>query len=318
MSLQVSLVVMALSLPGFDGQFRFSPQGLEVISPLGRPLFAAPPTSSRDRLEKDLNEARALLAEKPDDPQRIVWVGRRLGYLWRMNEAIDVFSDGIRKHPGFALLYRHRGHRYISVRRFDDAIRDLEIAAKLIRDRPDEIEEDGAPNSANIPLTTTGFNVWYHLGVARYLKADYEGALTAFRECLKFTRGFDDNLVAVTDWTFMTLRRLKRDEEAAKVLQPIHADMKMIENGAYHRRCLLYKGLLKPDEIIGATAIELNVATSGYGLGNWYLVNGDIVRAKEVFERVVVGPYWPAFGFIAAETDLARLKKSEGAAISRP
>jgi tetratricopeptide (TPR) repeat protein len=308
------LVATAVCLAAPVAPFRFSRQP-QLISPLGRPLFDAQP-ANREKLEKDLADARARLLEKPDDPERIVWVGRRLGYLWRMNEALDVFSDGLRKHPDYAPLYRHRGHRYISVRKFDDAIRDLETAAKLIEDRPDEIEQDGAPNSRNVPLTSTGFNVWYHLGVAKYLKADYEGALAAFRECLRFTRGFDDNLVAVTDWMYMCQRRLKRGDEAEKVLGPIRPDMEMIENESYHRRCLLYKGLVKPDEILNAKASDLDLATSGYGLGNWYLMIGDATRAREIFERVVAGPYWPAFGFIAAETDLSRVSPATLPAIA--
>lgn len=301
------IIVTAFCCAATAAPYGFSPSLPQLISPLGRPLFGPPPTADRAKLENDLAEARARRAEKPDDPERIVWVGRRLGYLWRMNEAIDVFSDGIRQHPDYAPLYRHRGHRYISVRKFDDAIRDLEKAATLIENRPDEIEQDGAPNSRNIPLTSTNFNVWYHLGVAKYLKADYEGALAAFRECLKFTRGFDDNLVAVTDWMYMTLRRLKRDDEAVRVLEPIRPDMEMMENESYYRRCLMYKGVIKPDEILNATASDLDLATSGYGLGNWFMMNGDAPRAREIFERVIAGPYWPAFGFIAAEVDLVRM-----------
>lgn len=280
----------------------------ELTSPLGRPLFAAPPGADREKLEAALADARKNLAEKPDDPERIIWVGRRLGYLWRMHEAIEVFSDGIKKHPEYAALYRHRGHRYISIRKFDDAIRDLEKAAKLIEGKPDQIEQDGAPNSKNIPLTSLHFNVWYHLGVARYLKADNEGALAAFQKCRNFLGGHDDNLVAVTDWSYMTLMRLGRKDEATKLLEPITPEMVMIENAAYHRRCLLYKGLVRQDEFL-STDLEgdLNLATSGYGLGNWYIQSGIAQRGVEILERVVDGPYWPAFGYIAAETDLVRM-----------
>ena len=82
--------------------------------------------ADRTKLEADLATARRALAADPDDPDNIIWVGRRLGYLWRMSEAIAVYSEGIELHPDCARLYRHRGHRYISVRRFDDAIVDLE------------------------------------------------------------------------------------------------------------------------------------------------------------------------------------------------
>jgi hypothetical protein len=50
----------------------------------------------------------------------------------------------------------------------------------------------------------------------------------------------------------------------------------------------------------------VQIATQGYGVGNWYLVNGDEKKAREVFERVLAGKAWAAFGYIAAEADLKR------------
>jgi len=35
-----------------------------------------------------------------------------------------------------------------------------------------------------------------------------------------------------------------------------------------------------------------------------YLVNGDTPTARQIFEKVIAGRAWPAFGFIAAEADL--------------
>ena len=90
----------------------------EVISLLSRPLYPIRDPEKLVKLEADLEAAREELVRDPDDPAKIVWVGRRLGYLWRMNDAIAVYTEGIAKHPSYAPLYRHRGHRYISVRRF--------------------------------------------------------------------------------------------------------------------------------------------------------------------------------------------------------
>ena len=281
----------------------------ERLSLLGRPLHAESRTADRSQLEDNLALAHRQLAENPDDSARIVWVGRRLGYLGRLQEAIRVYTDGIAKHPKYAPLYRHRGHRYISVRQFDNAIDDLEVAAVLIEGKPDEIEPDGVPNSRNIPLTTTAFNVWYHLGLARYLKGDHEGALAAYRETMKYTQGYDDNIVAVTDWMYMTLRRLDRDEEATALLDRITPDMEIIENDAYYRRCLMYKGWIKPSELLDVeNASGLDLATLGYGLGNWHLDYGDETKAIETFKWLISGNSRSAFGFIAAETDLARMK----------
>ena len=49
-------------------------------------------------------------------------------------DAIDVYSRGIARHPGEPRLYRHRGHRYITVRDFDRAI-DLLKSIPLPEDR---------------------------------------------------------------------------------------------------------------------------------------------------------------------------------------
>lgn len=287
------------------------PTDLQTISLLGRPLIATPPEAARVKLEADLTEARKELAADPTDADKLVWVGRRLGYLWRINEAIEVFSQGIEQHPHHAPLYRHRGHRYISIRRFGDAITDLERAVELLSGKPDKVEPDGMPNKQGIPLTTTGFNVWYHLGLARYLTENFEGAFTAFGEAQRCGRGFDDNLAATTDWQYLILRRLGRDDEAAGLLDRITPTMDIIENHAYHRRLLVYKGLIAADALFdAATASDLDLATMGYGLGVWHLCNDNLEAADEILRRVTSGPYWPAFGFIAAEVELARRAKT--------
>jgi hypothetical protein len=124
---------------------------------------------------------------------------------------------------------------------------------------------------------------------------------------MKVSQVNDDMLVATTDWLYMTLRRLHRDEDARKALEPIREKMDILENGAYHARLLMYKGVRSPESVLNLnTADDVQIATQGYGVGNWYLVNGDRGKAREVFERVVSGRAWPAFGFIAAEAELKR------------
>jgi tetratricopeptide (TPR) repeat protein len=267
---------------------------------LALPLFD---TETAARLEQDALDAAADLERDPS-AENFVWLGRRLAYLWRYERAIAVFTNGIRAYPDDAALYRHRGHRLITLRRFQPAIADLRQAAALVEGRPDEIELDGAPNAANIPRTTLHFNLWYHLGLAYYLNTDFVRAGDAFRRALDVSRN-DDAIVAAADWLYMSLRRGGRDSEAAEVLGPIELEMDILENSSYHRRLLMYKGLLEPDSLLGAED-ELDLATQGYGVANWYLYNGDSAAAETLFRRVVDGDYWPAFGYIAAEAELAR------------
>jgi tetratricopeptide (TPR) repeat protein len=279
----------------------------EATSLLGKPLFPrAIPPEARRGLEANLAAARAAYERAPGNADSIIWLGRRLAYLERYRDAIATFSEGIEKHPRDARLYRHRGHRYITVREFDRAIADLQKAADLVRGTPDETEPDGAPNARNIPTSTTQGNIYYHLALAHYLKADYAKSLAAWNEATRLARN-DDTRVAVSDWTYMTLRRLGRDAEARKVLEPITAGLDVMENTAYHRRLLMYKGEFSPDSLLTPTGTnELQYVTQGYGVANWYLANGDSARGNAILDRLLSTGYWAAFGYIAAEADVAR------------
>jgi tetratricopeptide (TPR) repeat protein len=284
------------------------PPGAQAMSLSGEALY--PPELSEETrrdYEAKLAEARTEYEADPDDADAIIWLGRRTAYLGEYREAIAIFSEGIAKHPDDARMYRHRGHRYITVRRFDDAIADLERAARLIAGSEDEVEPDGLPNARNIPTSTLHSNIWYHLGLAYYLKGDFGNALRAYRECMTVS-GNPDMLVATSHWLYMTLRRLRRDDDAAAVLEPIDAEMDIIENGTYHRLLLMYEGTLDPEALLAeAQASEgIDNPTLGYGIGNWHYYNGRLEEAENVFRSVLEGPQWAAFGYIAAEKDIQR------------
>lgn len=284
--------------------------GREATSLLGRPLVR--PVLAGEtlaRLEAQLAAARAAYERSPDNADSIIWLGRRTAYLGRYREAIQIFAEGIAKHPNDARLYRHRGHRYITVRELDHAIQDLERAAALERGREDEIEPDGAPNRFNIPTSTLQSNIWYHLALAHYLKHDFAKALPAWLEAMKVSNN-DDMLVATSDWLYMTYRRLGRARDAEQVLTRITPDLRILENEAYHKRLLMYKGLLKPDAVLDFNNPDpVQVATYGYGVGNWYLAQGDSARAFALFDKILEGRNWAAFGFIAAEAEIAARAK---------
>jgi tetratricopeptide (TPR) repeat protein len=278
----------------------------EALSLLGQPLFAPEPSEAAlPRLEQELAAARYAYERDPTDADAIIWLGRRLAYMGRFRDAIDIFSEGIAKHPADARMYRHRGHRFITTRQFGRAIADLEYAASLVRGRPDEIEPDGQPNAYNVPVSTLQANIWYHLALAHYLRHDFENALAAWQTTLERSTT-DDMVVASTDWLYMTLRRLGRTDAATRALDRITPDMRILENDAYHRRLLMYMGLLTADELMPAqTDDPVQLATYGYGLGNWYLYGGDRFTAESLFRRILEGANWAAFGYIAAEAELA-------------
>ena len=276
----------------------------QATSLLGTKLYA-PAEVGPNMLEK-LAQAKADYTANPDGADAIIWYGRRIGYTGDYLSAIKVFSEGVAKHPGDARMYRHRGHRYISIRQFDKAIADYLIAVELIKGQENEIEPDGAPNARGIPVSTKHGNIWYHLGLAYYLKHDFENALWAYTEARNAGK-LPDNIVSTTHWIYMILRRLGRDAEAQQALDVINADMDIIENFAYYKLCLLYKGLVPYDDLAKEVSDSPQGAGMVYGLANWKFYGGEPEEALATMRSYIEESQgWSAFGFIAAEVDVAK------------
>ncbi len=274
----------------------------QATSFLGEALYpAAPGPEALAAFEA----AKANFEAKPEDADAIIWYGRRAAYLGDYQNAIRIFSAGIEIHPEDARLYRHRGHRYISTRQLESAIADFEHAAWLIEGTEDRIEPDGMPNARGIPVSSLHTNIWYHLGLGYYLDGNSERAVDAYHQGLEVSAN-DDMRVAFSHWLYMALRRLDRDEEAAEVVAAINPDMEMIENTAYQRLCLLYKGELDVTDFNSENGDAPSNAAVAYGLANWKLENGDVEGGTAMLEAIIAQDSWAAFGHIAAEADLAR------------
>lgn len=266
-----------------------------------------PPDTRKDFLEK-LAVAEADLDKNPESADAAIWYGRRTAYLGRYPEAIDLYTKAIEKHPNDARLYRHRGHRYISIRCLDDAIADLSKAAKLVKGKPDEVEPDGLPNARNIPTSTLQSNIFYHLGLAYYLKGDFKNALKAYEECLKVSKN-PDMFVATQNWHYLTLMRLGKKKEAAKVLGSVKDGLDIIENDSYYKLLRLYADKVRPEALL--TEIRdsedgLQNATTGYGIGTYFLINGEKEKAETIYRKILETDQWSSFGYIAAEAEIAR------------
>jgi len=288
------------------------PAGVEAISLLGDTLRTLPLTPAvRERYEQQLADAKRAYDHTPTNADSIVWYARRLGYLGRLRESIAIYTKGAALHPDDPWIYRHRGHRFISVREFDNAIRDLERAAKLVEGKPDIVEPDGQPNAANTPIGSLHSNINYHLALAYYLKGDYEKALPVYRRELAEARN-DDRRVSIAHWLYMSLRRLGRNAEAAEVAAQFTPSMHVIENVRYHQLMLMYRGIVSPDSVLSTGPngeMSVTDATAAYGLANWHWYNGRTALAEQTWRRIIAGGQWGAFGYIAAEAELARSRR---------
>jgi len=285
--------------------FTALPDSAQAVSLLGDTLY---PSSPYTNGTTKYDTAKMNYEGSPDNADHIIWYGRWTAYKGDFREAIRIYTEGIAKFPEDARFYRHRGHRYISIREFDRAIADFEKAAGLIEGKKDEVEPDGQPNALNIPIGTLHSNIWYHLGLAYYLKNDLSKALPVYERAVRESDN-DDKLTSTTHWLYMTLRLLGKKEEAAKILAPIQPNMNIIENKAYHQLCLLYKGVLPVDSLTGETGSASSNDAVAYGIANWYYYNGDHEKAKAMYEQVLKGKVWASFGFIAAEADYVRRYK---------
>ena len=232
--------------------------------------------------------ATAALNADPRNVQRIIALGVAQSGARQFREAIETFTRGLAIAPNEPMLYRWRGHRYLSVREFDKSMADL---------------------TRGYQLDSTNYGVLYHLGVLRYLKGDFNEAAALFG--MSQPRAPDGGERAgSTDWLWMSLSRAGRAAEATAMLATRPDSLPTPPGYAYVSRLKMYRGELSPNALFSpADTADVQVATLNYGLGSWYLVHGDTAKATAAFERAVASGGWPGFGFMVSEAELLRLRR---------
>ena len=253
-------------------------QTVQYRSPAGVEYHSQPDTGGVARAE-------TALAADPRNAARYIDLGVAQSAVRQFREAIQTFTRGLAIAPDDALLYRWRGHRYLSVREFDRALADLTRGSLI---------------------DSTNYGILYHLGVTRYALGDFAGAADAFARAQRRAPNAGE-LAGATDWLWMALARAGRSAEAQAMLD--RRPDSLLVNNAYAQRLRLYRGLILPDSVFSAAdTADVQVATLSYGIGNWFLVRGDTTQARAWFERAIRSGGWPAFGFIVAERELRRLR----------
>lgn len=293
--------------------------GSEARSLLGESLRreTLPGVESPEKL-RAVEEARLALAARPDDEESWIWLGRRLGYVGRFREAIDVITEGLRRYPESHRLLRHRGHRYLSCRELDLAVADLALAAKLAQGHADAVEPDGAPSPFGVARSTDRSNIYYHLGLAHFLRGEYEQADRTFAIRDGLASVNDDMVVSTTHWRYLSRRRLGRDADAEALVARVHNGMDVLENKGYHNLCLMYAGRLSPGTVLSRSGAGGSRDHSvEYGVAAYRMLTGEEAEARLMLERLIASPSWHSFGVIAAECDLARAHAG-GRARGRP
>jgi tetratricopeptide (TPR) repeat protein len=230
---------------------------------------------------------RAIQLES-NNPDFHVGRAKALARLARHAEAVEECSAALRLKPDSPIALRDRGHYFINLHRVKDAIPDLKRAEKL--DKKDR-------------------EIYYHLGLAYYIARDFRHAVPAWQSCLSLASK-DDDVVSCSAWLYPSLVRAGGHEaETKKVLERITPEMKPKENTAYFDRLMLIKGATTEEEVAKTMDKDgVSKPTVCYSIGLWHLLNGRHSRAKEYFEKAASAEIKYAFGAVAAEAELKRLK----------
>ncbi len=273
----------------------------QATSLLGEPLYAQPDTTGA------IAAADSALALAPDDVERLIAAARARRNSWQYRQEMALYTRALELAPTDWRLFRFRGHRYISVRDFASAIADLERARELA------------------PLN---WDVAYHLGLAYYLAGRFGDASAEYRRCLALaddeatrqaqtedfrscSQNADDpeSRVAMTEWAVRAALRAGEEAAATELLNAIPLGLEVQENLPYYHDLLFYKGAKTAAELLNpGPDAPYRRETVGYGVANWMLAQGDTASAVTLLEELVLDPWWPGFGRIAAEVELARLR----------
>ena len=266
------LVTLSVTSPAQSVQYR-SPAGMEYRSQSDTGPIA---------------RAEAQLLADPKNVQRYIALGVAQSGARQFREAIATFTRGLAIAPNDAMLYRWRGHRYLSVREFDKSMSDLK---------------------RGYALDSTNYGILFHLGVLHFSRGEFTEAARLFAKAQPRAPDAGE-LTGSTDWLWMSLARAGRQAEATAMLARRPDSLPATPGYAYAQRLKLYRGELSAVTLFTpADTADVQIATLSFGMGNWYLVRRDTSNARGAFERAIKSGGWPGFGFIVSEAELARLRR---------
>ena len=253
------LIYLALLLVFASGGLPAEETVTETLigTPITEPAWSA---EIRARLEKDLEIARAVMEVAPEREDSYIWLGRRLGYLTRYGEAIDVFTKALERFPDSYKLLRFRGRHLARNREFDRAVADYKRAAELVENIQDSYEPDGIINPRHQYLGSYRSNIHYYLGQTSWALGDYQATLDGMtRAASEPLVQHDDRRVATGFWQYLALRKLGRHEEARSIVDAIPEGLELVENHDYYDGIRYFKGTLTEEELLPRARTQCQV-----------------------------------------------------------
>lgn len=300
-----------LSLPKAEEGFTDADQP-QASSLNGNALFGV-----RDK-DGRIAAAVAALTAKPGDAELILELGRAQDTLLRYSESIRVYTDGVETHPKDFRFRRYRGQRYISVRKFSEAVEDLKIAAKL------------APNS---------FDASYYLGLALYFSGDHSAAAAEFARCeaqaskpvkepVDLRGGRDcatfasepNALVALQYWHYLALRRSGNMASAKTYVQTqVREGLKVTGSGPFYDALLFFKGTKELGDLLaGANEGGRDFLTRSTAAATYLFTDGERAQACQIWARNAMDQNWDHLGVINSESEYWRNSRAACALYGPP
>ncbi len=211
-------------------------------------------------------------------------LGQALCRQLRYRDAIAVYTEAIAMNPEDPEAYRQRAARHIATMQPERAISDLKFC---------------------LPLSMEKSDIYYRMGIARYLAGQYLEAMDAEQKAFP---GFDDEMgVAAMFWH--TAAAWKAGTEPT-LLKHYRQDMEVGHHTAYHFSMGLAAGetmLEQALERISKEKSDLEYSIMGYGAAMFAEAAGKNDIAKSLLEAVVKRDgFWISYGYLAAWNEVRK------------
>ncbi len=276
---------------------------VEAISFSGKNLYLR--KAGTPALEKQTKIIQNLQTKQVLSEDDYLELGYAFAAINQFNNAIEAYSQGLVSYPDSYKLLRHRAHRFLSTRKVEKAVTDLQRALTLEANADEEALEyfpDGKIKGSY------EYWIWYHLGLAHYLQQHFGEAAAAFSKCWE-TAKTPKNKVGATDWMYNSYHKAGAPEKAAEALEAFTFEKEQDMNYAYSQRVQLYKGQKDPEDLLDVnrevsdwTATEMTVA---YGIANWYQFRGDDQMARQIYDKILETPYWNAWAYVVTDKEIS-------------
>lgn len=205
-------------------------------------------------------------------------------------EAIDAFTRLIPDDPFNQLIYKHRGHRHVSISNFDYAEADLVFCLRLF-------DKHWQP--------------WHYLALIHYFRGNFDKAAALYDGAMPCAVPDGEYRACIMYWQYLCLYRAGKGEgeKARGLLAAMEKDTpNMLE--VYKHQLLLFKGEMRLEELTALVdgLADKYVPAYSYGIAMYHYMNGETAKARAVMEATVsTAKAWYGVAYLACQADLARI-----------